>query len=547
MGEPSILDIDENKRVMTHYIFNEDLVFKNKIFSQLKLNEDTFAYGILLPREIDIYDKKGNVVGKEQEWSPVLITSDRRLIEVTKEAEISHNIKFESIPTHLPLRWSLDSIKSYLENDNSIPELSPREVIESIKDKSEKISAFREKRWYKFNALLDAGTYVFELFNSFPIKEERGLSGTGKTKEMNRSKNVTFNSTDILINPSEATLFRETHDKRPTKYIDEAEKLFTFKKGVMESDNRVELINGSYTKGSAIPRVEKIKDKFVVVYYKVYSPTRIGSINGLFGATEGRAITQIHTRSLDKDSRGEIEVDDNDVDFRLLRNNLYLFGLKYWKQIEKNYKNNSLFKNLKLKKRDLQLWRPILSIAKLVGDDWFDEMVEFANELSEMKIDDLLSEASFDYLCLTALKEAIKIYNDSEKHYLNTIKQFYCKERAEEEKANIYLNRNIGQHLKKIGFSKKRDSSGTYIIANKTIFDEIVSPIAPQLAFISTPSTLSTPNKGKEVNNSVDEVKINEDKDIEVVKMVKINEDNVDNIEKRDIFKIKSQEEQQNA
>lgn len=531
MSEISPLDVIENKKIMNNYIFDEDKVLKKKSFTQLKLNEDVFAYGLNLPKEKEIYDKMGNVVGKEQVWNPVLITSDKKLIEATKENEIKFNIKFESIPTHLPLRWSLESIKGYLEGDDKIPELTPREVAEQIKKSSERISAFREKRWYKINSLRDIGTYVFQLFDAFPIKEERGLQGTGKTKEMKRSKQISFNATDILINPSESTLFRETNDKRPTKYIDEAEKLFTFKKGQVETDNRVELINGSYSKGSSIPRVEKIGNRFVVMYYQVYSPTTIGSINGLYGATEGRAITQIHTRSLDNDPRGEIEIEDNDPEFIILRDNLYLFGLRYWKEIEKIYRDASIWKELKLKKRDLQIWKPILTIAKLVGEDWFGEIVDFAVELSEMKMDELISESSFDYMCLKSLKEVIKSYNHTDKHYLDQIKEFYCRDKGEDEKGGIYLNRNIGQHLKKLGFIKKRDGTGTYIIADISTFDSIVAPICPQLVFTSTLPTPSTQLKVNTNKLSVDNVKISEDNSPELVKIVKISEDNVDDIE----------------
>ena len=92
--------------------------------------------------------------------------------------------------------------------------ITAEELADKIKAQYEKFSFFREPTWYKVNSLWDMGTYFFNLFDNFPIKEERGLQETGKTKTMNVSKNMSFNSTDIMINPSEATLFRETHDKR---------------------------------------------------------------------------------------------------------------------------------------------------------------------------------------------------------------------------------------------------------------------------------------------------------------------------------------------
>ena len=46
---------------------------------------------------------------------------------------------------------------------------------------------------------------------------------------------------------------------------------------------------------------------------------------------------------------------------------------------------------------------------------------------------------------------------------------------------------------------------------DKRIFDEIVTPICPQLSFLSTSATLSTQTQGKPSKSSVDDVKMNVD------------------------------------
>ncbi len=479
----------ERSKVMSAYIFDESKVLKKKVFTQLKLDDNTFAYGILLPKERELKDKKGNVVGREQVWSPVLIDSDRNIIEATKEIESTYKIKFESIPEYFPLRWSLESIKGYLEGDDKIPELEPLELFNKIKNKYEDNCFFKEPIWYKINSLWDIGTYFFEIFDNYPIKEERGLPGTGKTKSMKVSKNISFNATDIMINPSEATLFRETNDKRPTKFIDEAEKLFTFKKGQMESDNRVELINGSYSKGSTVPRIEKVGNRFICVYYHVYSPTRIGSINGLFGATESRTITQVHTRSLDNDPRGEKEPQDNDIEFRILRDYLYLFGLKYWKLVEESYRDNSLYENLKLKKRDLQIWRPLLALAKVASDEWFEEVATFAEKLSLQRKEDFLSEESWDYRILAIIKEMIE--SGIEIIRPKIIKDRYAQKYVQETERPLH-EKTITTRLDHLGFKELRqtkDRIGVSYKINKENFEIIAIPICPDLSSNSSQSS----------------------------------------------------------
>ena len=89
------------------------------------------------------------------------------------------------------------------------------------------------------------------------------------------SSKITLNATEIMVDPSESTLFRETESLRPTKYIDEAEKLFTFTKKGVEHDQRIELINASYYKKGVVPRQEKIGSVFITKWYHAYTPARI--------------------------------------------------------------------------------------------------------------------------------------------------------------------------------------------------------------------------------------------------------------------------------
>lgn len=102
-------------------------------------------------------------------------------------------------------------------------------------------------------------------------------------------------------------MFRLTHSNRPTKYIDECEKLFQFIAGAGQSSPIVELINGSYSKGSSVPRLEKISNVYRLVNFRGYSLTMLEGIIGLRVATETRARTHITTKASDNDKRGEIE------------------------------------------------------------------------------------------------------------------------------------------------------------------------------------------------------------------------------------------------
>ena len=527
----SPLDMEGKKKTMSSFIFDEDQVLKIKNFTQSKLNNETFGYGLLLPKEIPILDKNKEVVGKEQVWSPVIINSKREIIEATKEIEILNKIKFRAIPTNLSLRWSLDSIKSFLEGDDKVPEPEPKEIFEKIRKKYEQNIFERDPVWHKVNALWDMDTYVYESFDAFPIREHRGLAGSGKTKKMRLSKNISFNATEILVNPSEATLFRETNDKKPTKYFDEAEKLFRYTKGNLEPDNRVELINASYSKGSYVPRVEKIGNSFVTMYYDCYSPTQISSIKGLFGATETRAITSVSTKNLDEDSRGEKEINDYDSDWQILRDSLYLFGLKYWKQIDENYKNDELYENLNIKKRDLQLWRPLLALAELIDHGLFLEVSAFAARLSTQRKEDTLPEDSFDYKILKIVREIIETSlivrpkKVAEKFHLN-----HDGEKIGEKRFSTRLD-NLGFK----DLREPKDREGVKYVISKENFSIIVSPICPELVDYlsqSSQSSQSLINNKNNVMNTTNNVTNGDELDIEVIKISDEYNENDENDEK---------------
>jgi hypothetical protein len=287
----------------------------------------------------------------------------------------------------------------------------------------------------------------------------RGLPGTGKTKAMDISRQITLNATPVMVNPSESTLFRETQDKRPTKYIDEAEKLFRFQKGNVEPDSRAELINASFTASGTVPRQEKIGERFKTVYYHTYSSTMIGSINGMFGATEDRAIIQTTIKAQNEDARGELEPrnDEDESIWQEIRDELYIFALQNWQQVENKYRQ---FKDseTELKKRDLQIWRPLLSIADLVDSEVYERVLSLARKLTSIKQADAISEGSLDYKILEATYELLKAGKNQ--IFIKVINERLISNYPEESaKKNPLSNKTISNRLDKVGFRELRNNA----------------------------------------------------------------------------------------
>jgi len=476
------------------FIFDKDKILRKKQFVFCKLDDSpNYSYGIFLPKEKEVYDKKGDYLGTEQVEAPVLITSKRELIEISKEFEKKYRIRFECIPSSYKLRWDLDSIEDYLHGKAKSP--TAKEMFERFEVDYKKYLYFKNETWHAVHALWDLGTYFFLLFKKFPLMELRGWKGTGKNKIMAVSRLHTLNATEEMTNPSEATLFRETHEQRPTKYLDEAEKLFKIVNGKIEADDRVQLINASFQHTGRVPRQEKDQHgKFCTVWFNTYSPGMLASINGLYGATEDRAIIHITTRPKEGDTHADLWPEEDDPAHQVTRDMAYLFALQNAAEIEKMTSSVSL-NATDLKDRDRDIWFPVLVLAKFISEELYTRILLFAEKQSSIKKLEGISEGSFEYKILEATKELLEKNPTSGFVLIQDITLHSAfRERPPASKT-------IAGILDKFGFRefKTHRRNGYGYEVTTTTFNEIIAPICPSLF----PSPASPPSHF-DVNDDVD-------------------------------------------
>ena len=468
--KPTVAEKDtaEQEEIKGRFIFDEDRIWKEKVFAFSKITDQTAGFGLLLPEESIRRDRKNRIVKKDQINSPVIILSDGRMLPVEISLNEKYKVKYTTIPGKLDRRWSLQSIKRF--TDGKEEKKDGFEIFKKIKKNYESQMYFSAGEWYNLHALWDIGTYFFLLFKAFPIMEIRGLPGTAKTKIMKISRMFSFNATKITINPSGPTLFRETNDLRPTKYIDEAEKLFKFERGQLIADDRVELINASYSCDGCVPRMDKIGNRLVCIYYQTYSPTMLASINGLMGATEERAIVHVTIKAGDEDKRGETEPESDTPEAQKIRDDLYIFALQNWGEIEKEYNN---LESANLKKRDFQIWKPILALAKFLNEDLYKNMVAFADKLTTIRKGDGIPEDTFKYRILMIVWNMIQ---KKEKILVKVIRARMGGEKPPSCKS-------ISSHLDKIGFYEDRQHTkhGSCFNLSQERFESIVNTICPSL------------------------------------------------------------------
>lgn len=523
----SIEDPDSRKRIvqMDGWVFDPDEVFRRVLFPFCKLADGEYAYGVVLARNTDELDRQGRPTGeKVQVWYPVLITSGGELLAARDRSLKRRKVTVVNAPEEpesYPMRWSLPSIEKYLRGEAESIEV--RELFNRVRGLYEEFLYFSPSYWYDIHALWDMMTYCFLLFHYIPILELRGMSGTAKTKIMTVSRQISFNPTEEMTNPSASTLFRETHFRRPTKYIDEAERLFPIVRGKVEPDERAELVNSSYKSTGAVPRQEKIGNRFTTVNYSTYSPTMIGSIQGLHGATESRAIVHVTQKNRPGDPRANREPNPEDRRFQQVRDDLYIFTLQNADEIKRRY---DAYDDPAAEGREAYLLKPLLVLAQMVGDDLHDRVLPVLVSLLEKRSMNAIGEGSWEYAILKAVRDIVLdgFYDHPERSIL--VKTIVARMDVEGERKPA--SKSVTNILDKFGFLDLKDrwSDGTGY-RNVTI-DFIGAILTAQCPELVNERMRSEDYTSSSSSSSSSDDNTNEENAESVKKMKNANEENAD-------------------
>jgi hypothetical protein len=320
-----------------------------------------------------------------------IISDQGFVIPIQPEENLTHlnlELTHPPYPYSMP-RWTNESINRFsrlkrFPTQEKIA-LDKIQLLSKIKQQLERHLEFSDQRNHTFFALWVAGTYCFPLFNTYPYVHLTGLMQSGKTKLLSLCSNLSFNAFQTA-NITPACLFRLIEESRSTLFIDEAETLSDRK----NSEEIRSILLSGYKKGELAFRAQKsLNGDFEPRGYEVYSPKMIANIEGLEAVLSSRCIT-IHMQRGTNETiiNREIDVDDNV--WQEIRDDIYPFIMVNWKEIRKQYFE---FQNdTGLTGRELELWKPILCLAKLFADDVFKEMKAFAVEKSAEKNKNLASD-----------------------------------------------------------------------------------------------------------------------------------------------------------
>ena len=416
--------------------------------------DGTGYVGVNLPCEVR--DVEGKVDVREFHF---LIGSKAEKIVCYKEELGKLKFRLKHSVVRLPNRWSLSSVKAWL---NREAEVSPEELYTSIKTSFENYIEFEDSTVYDFLTLWTIGTYFFHCFNAYPYLYIGGMKQVGKTKLLTLLSLLCHNAI-FSNNISTASAFRLIQSARCTLLMDETEKLINPER---EIDFRNMLFAG-YKRGALVYRTHK--DTLKPEPFEVYSPKAIANIRGIEDVLQDRCISVILKRGKNLDIVNREIPLESEV-WQQIRDMLYIFYLSSFNEFTEHTELSHLGDRHGLKQRELELWKPILTLAY-----FFDKYIKISDkESSSLSEKQCAVSSLFQRIYEFALRKAKEkeVENKTEtldfllvQTLLSIVKEdaYYKVKEIREAMAENFdepqkwlSSRWIGNALRRLGFTEKR-------------------------------------------------------------------------------------------
>ena len=406
---------------------------------------DGVAYvGVYLPtKEVD---DKGRERIREHHY---LVTSKRELILCHGKELAKRNLKLKHKAVKIPNRWSLESIKAWLDGKATV---EPIEAYTAVKTVFEEYMEFEDPIIYDFLTLWVIGTYLFPIFEAYPYIYVGGMKGVGKTKLLTLLSHLCFNA-KFSGSFTSSCLFRNVESQRCTYLLDETENLAYPEKA---EDIRSLLLNG-YKRGGVASRVNK--DTHTPEDYEVYSPKAIANIKGLENVLEDRCISLIIKKGKNPKLLNSEPKHENPI-WQQIRDMLYIFALERFSELSEHSERGEHWGEPLLVGRNQELWKPILVLAKYFSQ-WvegvYERILEFAIAKTKERLTENMTETA-EYLLVETL---IQMVDKAGYYKVMDIKKSL--EEQFEEPQNWLTTKWVGNALRRLGFKDKKRLGRGYV------------------------------------------------------------------------------------
>lgn len=349
----------------------------------------------------------GTVLDDNNKQFSAIITSDKKIYRnhLVEGGENGHkylvndikrefgmDYRFDLFADCIDYSWSNKSIMDYLYYSPQI--MSIKELFITIKDKNKSHIYHVDERTHTFIACDIISNYFYPIFNAKGRTYIQAEFGSGKSEQSNIYRLLSFNPL-LGGSISPASFERVIESTGGTIIIDNFDNISEEVKPLI-----YQAIEVYYKKGSKSIKAAGKDNKPMA--FNGFSPLVINNILGLPEVTESRCFKIMMLRTDTALLKLE-KINDNDPFWDTMRDQLHLSALTNWKEVKYAYKT---LKVDELNNRNLEIVEAVLTIAKCVGDEEYEELLSYILETFEQQNIKEISD-NWDYLLFKELHETI--------------------------------------------------------------------------------------------------------------------------------------------
>lgn len=412
----TLFPLNENKRKKAYADFRScfqidptpktEIEAKKKVFELLSHKKKQYSsLGMGVHNGVLYY---GTVLQEGKKNYNAVITSDKNIyVEWSEDKNeirdiFGLNYRFDFFDDVLDFSFSNEEIRKFLSDELNPENYNTQRLYDELKAINKKYVYHNNSSVHSFVACDIMATYVYQIFESLGRTHFEADFESGKSTQTKIYK-LSFNPiTSGSLTP--ASFERVIESTSGTIIIDNFDHCSDELKHLILQDIEI-----YYKKNSKA--VRSIGKNFKPIALNGYSPLIINNILGLPEVASSRCnqIKMLKTNdpSIAKLSKA-LKMDSKQ--FQIIRDKLYIWGLLYWKDVQKSY-NNLEVKDLK--NRDLEISEAVLSVASLVGNEVYNEVYDLLFQIyQQRKIVDLSND--WEYMIWKYLDRDLK---ENEKDY----------------------------------------------------------------------------------------------------------------------------------
>ena len=205
-------------------------------------------------------------------------------------------------------------------------------------------------------------TYVYPAWPAVPYLSIGGPLGSGKSRVFDVLSKLVYRPL-MTSNMTAPCLFRTLDAQGGTLLLDEAERL---RERSSEAGEIRSILLAGYKAGGKAHRMEKRGDSFQSVAFNVYGPKAIAGISELPPALASRCICLTMFKASASSPKPARRIDENPDRWKTLTDDLHSFALVAGRHIVSLAQKPVLCSGLS--GREMEVWQPILALAKLVQE-----------------------------------------------------------------------------------------------------------------------------------------------------------------------------------